>query len=77
MKIFNSLLNQDSLADPIKQVQEILQKCFDMQDLQSEVRRGRRGEGGREEGEKGRRGEGGGEKGGGERRKTTMLEAIS
>ena len=41
VKIFNSLLNQDSLADPIKQVQEILQKCFDMQDLQSEVRRGR------------------------------------
>jgi myosin X len=37
VKIFNSLLSQDSLADPIKQVQEILQKCFDMEDLQSEV----------------------------------------
>ena len=37
VKIFNSLLSQESLADPIKQVQEILQKCFDMEDLQSEV----------------------------------------
>ena len=37
VKIFNSLLSQDSLADPIKQVQEFLLKCFDMEDLQSEV----------------------------------------
>ena len=37
VKIFNALLSQDSLADPIKQVQEVIQKCFDMQDLQSEV----------------------------------------
>ena len=39
VKIFNALLSQDSLADPIKQVQEVVQKCFDMQDLQSEVNR--------------------------------------
>ncbi len=37
VKIFNALLSQDSLADPIKQVQEVIQKCFDMPDLQSEV----------------------------------------
>ena len=37
VKIFNALLSQDSMADPIKQVQEVVQKCFDMQDLQSEV----------------------------------------
>ena len=37
VKVFNSLLAQDSLADPIKLVQEVLEKCFDMQDLQSEV----------------------------------------
>ena len=42
VKIFNSLLSQDSLADPIKQVQEILQKCVDMEDLQSEVNRRRK-----------------------------------
>ena len=38
VKIFNALLSQESLADPIKQVQEVVQKCFDMEDLQSEVR---------------------------------------
>jgi len=38
VKIFNALLAQESLADPIKQVQEVMQKCFDMGDLQSEVR---------------------------------------
>ena len=37
VKIFNALLAQESLADPIKQVQDILQKCFDIEDLQSEV----------------------------------------
>ena len=37
VKIFNALLAQDSLADPIKQVQDILQKCSDIEDLQSEV----------------------------------------
>ncbi len=37
VKIFNSLLSLESLADPIKEVRDILQKCFDIQDLQSEV----------------------------------------
>lgn len=37
MKIFNALLSQENLADPIKQVQSVIQKCFDIQDLQSEV----------------------------------------
>ena len=37
VKIFNALLSQENLADPIKQVQSVLQKCFDIQDLQSEV----------------------------------------
>lgn len=37
VKIFNTFLIQDSMADPVKQVQEILQKCIDIQDLQSEV----------------------------------------
>ena len=37
VKIFNSLLSLESLADPIKEVQDILQKCFDIEDLQSEV----------------------------------------
>ena len=37
VKIFNALLAQESLADPIKQVQEVVQKCFDIEDLQSEV----------------------------------------
>ena len=37
VKIFNALLSQDSLADPIRQVQEVVEKCFDMQDLQSEA----------------------------------------
>ncbi len=40
VKIFNALLAQESLADPIKHVQEVVQKCFDMEDLQSEVGRG-------------------------------------
>ena len=35
--IFNALLTQECLADPIKQIQEIVQKCFDIEDLQSEV----------------------------------------
>ena len=39
VKIFNALLAQESLADPIKQVQEVMQKCFDIEDLQSEVRK--------------------------------------
>ena len=39
VKIFNALLSQENLADPIKQVQSVIQKCFDIQDLQSEVRR--------------------------------------
>lgn len=38
VKIFNALLSQENLADPIKQVQSVIQKCFDVQDLQSEVR---------------------------------------
>lgn len=37
VKIFNSLLSLESLADPIKEVQDILQKCFDIEDLQAEV----------------------------------------
>ena len=37
MKIFNALLAQESLADPIRQVQDVVQKCFDIEDLQSEV----------------------------------------
>ena len=37
VKIFNALLSQENLADPIKQVQSVIQKCFDIQDLQSEV----------------------------------------
>ena len=37
VRIFNGLLAQENLADPIRHVQEILQKCFDIQDLQSEV----------------------------------------
>ena len=37
VKIFNSLLSLESLADPIKEVRDILQKCSDIQDLQSEV----------------------------------------
>ena len=39
VKIFNALLSQENLADPIKQVQSVIQKCFDIQDLQSEVRK--------------------------------------
>ena len=35
-KIFNALA-QESLANPIKQVQEVVQKCFDIEDLQPEV----------------------------------------
>ena len=37
VKIFNALLAQESLADPIRQVQDVVQKCFDIEDLQSEV----------------------------------------
>ncbi len=37
VKIFNALLAQDVTGDPIKLVQDILEKCFDIQDLQSEV----------------------------------------
>lgn len=37
VKIFNTFLIQDSMVYPVKQVQEILQKCIDVQDLQSEV----------------------------------------
>ena len=37
VKIFNALLSQENLADPIKQVQSVIQKCFDIQDLQSEA----------------------------------------
>lgn len=37
VKIFNALLSQETLADPIKLVQNILQTCFDIIDLQSEV----------------------------------------
>ena len=37
VKIFNSLLSLESLADPIKEVLNILQKCMDIEDLQSEV----------------------------------------
>ena len=37
VKIFNNLLSQETLADPIKLVQNILNTCFDIIDLQSEV----------------------------------------
>lgn len=37
VKIFNNLLSQETLADPIKLVQNILNTCFDIVDLQSEV----------------------------------------
>ena len=37
VKIFNALLSQETLADPIKVVQNILYTCFDIVDLQSEV----------------------------------------
>ena len=37
VKIFNALLSQETLADPIKLVQSILQTCFDIEDLQTEV----------------------------------------
>ena len=37
VKIFNTFLCQDSMTYPVKQIQEILQKCIDIQDLQPEV----------------------------------------
>ena len=37
VKIFNALLSQETLADPIKVVQNILETCYDFEDLQSEV----------------------------------------
>ena len=37
VKIFNALLSQECIADPIKVVQTILTKCYDIVDLQSEV----------------------------------------
>lgn len=39
VKIFNNLLSQETLADPIKLVQNILSTCFNIADLQSEVRK--------------------------------------
>ena len=37
VKIFNALLSQEIREDPIRLVQNILQTCFDIVDLQSEV----------------------------------------
>ena len=37
VKIFNALLSQECIADPIKVVQTILTKCYDIVDLQSEA----------------------------------------
>ena len=37
VKIFNGLLSQETLADPISLVRNILETCYDITDLQSEV----------------------------------------
>ncbi len=37
VKIFNGLLSQETLADPITLVRNILETCYDITDLQSEV----------------------------------------
>ena len=37
VKIFNTFLIQNSMTDLLKLVHNVLQTCFDIEDLQSEV----------------------------------------